>query len=69
MKRYRVIASVCLLAIVAVLLLIAIRYKSPVQREMESQAQFVLDSGRSTYVSAKSLRYFGIPADDERFLH
>jgi hypothetical protein len=68
MKRYGVIASVCLLAVVAVLLLFAIAYKSPAQREIESLAQFVLDNGHSTYVSAKSLRYFGIPADHASFL-
>src|SRR5688572_27351130 len=63
----RTILTLCLLAMVLVVLVAVRSHKSPRQEAMESLAQFVLDTGSRTWVPEMALRYFGLPTDDLHF--
>jgi hypothetical protein len=70
MRRSRAlaIATLVLLLITIVLAVAAFRLrKSPVQKAMESLAQFVLNTVKTTLVPVEPLKHFGVPTDDLNF--
>jgi hypothetical protein len=68
-SRFRLspVASLGLLAFAGALLMAVLVYKTQRQQDMESLAQFVLDTGRDTVVPDNALTYFGIPTDEFTF--
>ena len=68
-SRFRLspVASLGLLAFAGALLMAVLVYKTQRQQDMESLAQFVLDTGRDTVVPDNALTYFGLPTDEFTF--
>ena len=61
------VASLGLLAFACALLMAVRVYNSQGHQDMESLAQFVLDTGRNTVVPDSALTYFGLPTDEFTF--